>query len=37
MNKAKRIVDNMPAENASMVCAEIGAIDENATPKKQAK
>lgn len=37
MNKAKRIVDNMEAESASVICSELGIIDENATPKKQAK
>ncbi len=37
MNKAKRIVDNMAAEIASVVCTEIGTIDENATLRKQAK
>ena len=36
MNKAERIVDNMAAENVSVVCTEIGVIEENATPKKQA-
>ena len=37
MNKAKRIVDNMDSENAFAVCSEIGIIDENATPLKQAR
>ena len=37
MNKAKRIVDNMDSENAFEVCSEIGIIDENATPLKQAR
>ncbi len=37
MNKAKRVVANMEAENASAICSEIGMIDENATPLKQAK
>ena len=37
MNKVKRIVDNMDSENAFAVCSEIGIIDENATPLKQAR
>lgn len=37
MNKAKRIINNMDDESAAAVCAEIGTIDENATPLKQAR
>ena len=37
MNKAKRVLDHMPAEDASVICAEIGVIDEKATPLKQAR
>lgn len=37
MNKAKRIMENMNDENASKVCAEIGTIDEYATPLRQAR
>ena len=37
MNKAKRVLDHMPVEDASVICAEIGVIDEKATPLKQAR
>ena len=37
MNKAKRIIDNMEKEKASEFISEIGEIDDNATPLKQAK
>lgn len=37
MNKAKRLVENMEPESASAICSEIGTIDENATPLKQAR
>ena len=37
MNKAKRLIENMDTESASAICSEIGTIDENATPLKQAR
>lgn len=37
MNKAKRLIDNMEKEKASEFIFEIGEIDDNATPLKQAK
>ena len=37
MNKAKRLIENMDTESVSAICSEIGTIDENATPLKQAR
>ena len=37
VNKAKRILDNMDKKDACAVCSEIGTIDENAAPLKQAR
>ena len=37
MNKAKRIIENMEKESAFEISSEIGDIDNNATPLKQAR
>ena len=37
MNKAKRIIENMEKESAFEFSSEIGDIDDNATPLKQAR
>ena len=37
MNKAKRIIDNMDKQDALKICQQIGTVDENATPLKQAR
>ena len=37
MNKAKRIIENMEKESAFDISSEIGDIDDNATPLKQAR
>ena len=37
MNKAKRIMDYMDEENVAVICTEIGKIDDQATPLKQAR
>lgn len=36
MNKAKRLLDNMDEDERKTVIDEIGCIDDNASPKKQA-
>ena len=36
MNKAKRLVEQLPAESAAALCAALGDPDAQATPKQQA-
>lgn len=37
MNKATRLMENMDKKDAGVLSSKIGAIDENATPLKQAR
>ena len=37
MNKAKRVIESMDEKVASKICEEIGTIDDNATPLRQAR